>query len=215
MAQRPWPTWPPGRNSVRHLAKDLNKDIEILRPDAERFPIVEQQVKQLRHGGEVLEIVEKELGGTSQSLRSTVIPLAKLLIFNMLPILTDGRYSDVDIKDDLTFQVMSGSTGKYHERELFSGGTQDQFLIVLRLAFTQSVLSKRSGVERYAIFMDECISSSDDNRRHGMFDLLDSLKSVFPQIFVIAHEDISNFVNYNLVLSRDQNGYTTINRKSW
>lgn len=192
----------------------LDKEIQERKQDAERYPTLERQLEETSRECEILRIVLREFDRTAQNLRSNVIPHAKLLLFEILPKLTEGRYADVEINDDLTFRVMSSSTGSYHNREIFSGGTQDQFLIALRLAFTRSVLSKRSGVERYALFMDESTASSDESRKQGIFGLLEYLNTMFPQIFVIAHEDISDSVNHYIVLKRDESGYTTIDRKS-
>jgi exonuclease SbcC len=115
----------------------------------------------------------------------------------------------------LKFKAHSIEAGGYKEREIFSGGTQDQFLIALRLAFTQSILDSRVMADRYCLLMDECISSSDDQRKQGIFEVLDAVKKTFSQIFVIAHEDISNVTDHHLVLSRNKRGYTEVRSKSW
>jgi exonuclease SbcC len=133
----------------------------------------------------------------------------------MLPTLTDGRYSDFEITEDLKFKVYSVEAGDYKEREIFSGGTQDQFLIALRLAFTQSILDSRVMADKYSLLMDECISSSDEVRKQGIFEVLEVVKGTFTQIFIIAHEDISDFVDHHIVLARNTKGYTEIRSKSW
>ena len=127
--------------------------------------------------------------------------------------LTNGRYSDFEIAEDLTSTV--NVQGGYRPREVFSGGTQDQFLIALRLAFTKSILDSRVAADRYCLLMDECISSSDEQRRQGVFEVLDQMKETFPQIFIIAHDDISNFVDYHVTLGRDESGYSNVISKSW
>ena len=97
---------------------------------------------------------------------------------------------------------------------VISGGTQDQFLIALRLAFTKSILDNTIRADEYAFFMDEPISSSDKIRKKGIFQLLssDRVKQTFKQIFIIAHEDVSDLVDYHLQLGRGPDGYTVIER---
>lgn len=163
----------------------------------------------------LLERTLLELSETSKELRSKVIPHARFIINQILPTITDGRYSDFEITEDLKFKVHSNEAGGYKEREIFSGGTQDQFLIALRLAFTQSILDSRVMADRYSLLMDECISSSDDVRKQGIFEVLDATKKTFSQIFVIAHEDISDFVDNHIVLARNEHGYTEIKSRSW
>jgi len=69
--------------------------------------------------------------------------------------------------------------------------------------------------DKYSLLMDECISSSDDQRKQGIFEVLQAMKKTFSQIFIIAHEDVSNLVDNYILLGRDRRGYTQIQSKSW
>jgi len=193
----------------------LETDLQRLVIDFDRRPSLEADYKALDDRRKVLELVVRELGETSRELRGRVIPHASFIINQILPTLTDGRYSQFEITEDLKFKAYSGEARGYKEREVFSGGTQDQFLIALRLAFTQSILDSRVMADKYSLLMDECISSSDDQRKQGIFEILQAMKKTFSQIFIIAHEDISNFVDHYIVLGRSQQGYTQIRSKSW
>jgi len=195
--------------------QQLSQDLEVLKPDYELYPVLEQEVQTCQSKIELLKRVFLELSETSKELRNKVIPHARFIINQILPTLTDGRYSDFEITEDLKFKVHSNEAGGYKEREIFSGGTQDQFLIALRLAFTQSILDSRVMADKYSLLMDECISSSDDVRKQGIFEVLDVMKKTFSQIFVIAHEDISNFVDNHIILARNEHGYTEIKSRSW
>ncbi|MEM3860137.1 MAG: hypothetical protein QW478_12170, partial [Candidatus Micrarchaeaceae archaeon] len=195
--------------------QQLSEDLEKLKRDYVSYPELEQEVQELKNELMLLNRVFLELSETSKELRNKVIPHARFIINQILPTLTDGRYSDFEITEDLKFKVHSNEAGGYKEREIFSGGTQDQFLIALRLAFTQSILDSRVMADKYSLLMDECISSSDDVRKQGIFEVLDVMKKTFSQIFVIAHEDISNFVDNHIVLARNEHGYTEIKSRSW
>jgi len=195
--------------------QQLNKDLGTLKPDYELCPALEQEVQESKSKIELLKRVFLELSETSKELRNKVIPHARFIINQILPTLTDGRYSDFEITEDLKFKVHSNEAGGYKEREIFSGGTQDQFLIALRLAFTQSILDSRVMADKYSLLMDECVSSSDDVRKQGIFEVLDAMKKTFSQIFVIAHEDISNFVDNHIILARNEHGYAEIKSRSW
>jgi len=197
------------------IIQQLKIDLELLKPDFDSYPMLEQEIQTFKSKVKLLERVLLELSETSKELRNKVIPHARFIINQILPTLTDGRYSDFEITEDLKFKVHSNEAGGYKEREIFSGGTQDQFLIALRLAFTQSILDSRVMADKYSLLMDECISSSDDVRKQGIFEVLDAMKQTFSQIFVIAHEDISDFVDYHIVLARNEHGYMEIKSKSW
>jgi len=196
-------------------ASQIEDELARLARDFNRCPSLEAEYRALEDRKKVLQLVASELGETSRELRGKVIPHASFIINQILPTLTDGRYSQFEITEDLKFKAYSSEAGGYKEREVFSGGTQDQFLIALRLAFTQSILDSRVMADRYSLLMDECISSSDDQRKQGIFEVLEAMKKTFSQIFVIAHEDISNFVDHYIVLDRNRRGYTQIQSKSW
>jgi len=196
-------------------AGQLDIELERLKKDYDLYPRVKTEYEGLQDKKIILDLVVRELGETSKDLRSKVIPYAILLINQVLPTLTDRRYSGFEISEDLKFKVYSNEAGGYKEREIFSGGTQDQFLIALRLAFTQSVLNLRVMADKYFILMDECISSSDEQRKQGIFEVLEAMKKTFSQLFIIAHEDVSNFVDHYVSLERNRPGYTQIRSKSW
>lgn len=203
------------REANGRLLEQLEIDLTGLEADHEEFPRLQRQVEECETTLRLLERTSEELGETSRDLRARVIPHARYIINRILPLMTDGRYSDLEITEDLKFKVHSIEAGAYKERELFSGGTQDQFLIALRLAFTQSVLDSRVRADRYCLLLDECISSSDEARKQGIFEVLDGLKDTFCQIFVIAHEDISPYVTHYIVLERNEAGHARIRTKTW
>jgi len=199
----------------RGTVSQIERDLEILKQDYDAYPTIHEEVKELEREVEVRRLLLNQFSETSRDLRNKVIPHARFVINQILPTLTNDRYSDFEITEDLKFRVHSLEAGGYKEREIFSGGTQDQFLIALRLAFTQSILDSRVMADRYSLLMDECISSSDDARKQGIFEVLDAMKKTFSQIFIIAHEDVSNYVDHHILLDRNQHGYTIIRSKSW
>jgi len=193
----------------------IEEDIRRLGNVEDQFSKLELRVKELQARVHLLERVGLELRETALQLRKQVFPHARLVINQILPQITGTHYADMQITEDFHFKTFSTEANDYKDSIVFSGGTQDQFLIALRLAFTQTILESRVRASRYALFMDECISSSDNLRRQGIFDMLDTMKNIFPQIFIIAHEDVSEFVEHHLILSKDANAFTKIRKVSW
>ena len=72
-------------------------------------------------------------------------------------------------------------------KEVFSGGTEDQFLLSMRLAFALALLPEVKGMHPEFLFLDEPLASSDEERREGIIRLLKELQSRFKQIFIISH----------------------------
>jgi exonuclease SbcC len=197
------------------LHKQLSTDLSSMEAELSGYDVLGNEVLALEKRDVLLASVRSEYAKTSKELRAKVIPQAKMIINQILPTLTGGRYSDFEITDDLKFKVYAAEAGDHREREVFSGGTQDQFLIALRLAFTQSILDSRVRADKYCLMLDECISSSDENRKQGVFEILDLMKGTFAQILVIAHEDISNLVDHYIVLRRNAGGHAEIESLSW
>lgn len=201
--------------SKEALHGQLNADLAEKEKRLAGYPALEAEITSLEIRNRLLESVRSEYSETSKELRGKVIPQARMIINQILPTLTSNRYSDFEITEDLRFKVFASESGQHEEREVFSGGTQDQFLIALRLAFTQSILDSRVRADKYCMMLDECVSSSDETRKQGIFEILELMKGTFAQILIIAHEDISNWVDHYLVLRRNSRGYGEIQSISW
>ena len=199
------------------LKIQLEKDCEDLKPDYEIYPSKLNEIAEIENDEKLLNFVTDQFKKISFNLRERVLPQAEIEINRMLPLITNNRYSNFEISEDLKFTVYVKEANGFKQRDLFSGGTQDQFLIALRLAFTKSILDSRIRADEYAFFMDEPISSSDQKRKAGIFELLDvpQVKQTFKQTFIIAHEDISDLVKHHLILERDSDDHTKIKSQSW
>lgn len=87
---------------------------------------------------------------------------------------TDGKYLRVKIEfpDDhhlgvkkgrrvsqrYVFKMYDAEANQYCRKEVFSGGTEDQYLLVLRLAFAMSLLPSKKGTYARFLFLDEIFS---------------------------------------------------------
>ena len=200
---------------LKQNLKTWSKDLKALEADYHEYPKVIENIEKIEKDIEIKEKLISLIKEASASLRQNVIPRAEIAINRILPDITEDRYSDLSISEDLKFKVYSVDAGGYKDKEVFSGGTQDQFLIALRLAFTESLLDLKIGSDRYCLIMDECIASSDEVRRRNIFDVVKMMRKIFSQIFIVAHIDISSFVDHILKLERDSRGYTIVSRKSW
>ena len=108
----------------------------------------------------------------------------------LLPLLTNDRYRDVDIDPDTyKIRVWDEAARAMKAKDIFSGGTRDQFSLALRLAFALATLPEELGAAPGFIFLDEPLSSFDDARTEALVNLLTRglIASNFEQIFVISH----------------------------
>jgi exonuclease SbcC len=115
----------------------------------------------------------------------------------ILPALTRDRYHDAQL-DEESYKIQvwderasgaDGQGGAFKEKNIFSGGTKDQFSLALRLAFALATLPKERGGAPSFIFLDEPLGSFDEERANALIYLLTEgeIARAFDQIFLISH----------------------------
>ncbi len=159
-----------------------NKDLEELVDEQKRKVLLLQ--KQLA----VVKYSIKGLEQASESLRNRVKPQVERYMSQILPVITSGRYKAVQLEDDYTVRVFDPEAGEFRPKEVFSGGTEDQLLLAMRLAFALALIPQAKGRNPEFLFLDEPLGSSDKVRREGILALMHGeLSQNFKQIFLISH----------------------------
>jgi len=152
---------------------------------------VEAQRRKVRLLEKELAVVKFSVRGleqTSESLRNRVKPQVERYMGLILPVITSGRYKAVELDDDYTVRVFVPEAGEFKPKEVFSGGTEDQLLLAMRLAFALALIPQAKGQSPEFLFLDEPLGSSDRIRREGIVTLLQKeLSQNFKQIFLISH----------------------------
>lgn len=194
------------RPALETRVRRLNQRVGELRGAQERFErelgligetvIVEEAQKELaeqqreqaqrKYGAEIVSrarrrIVQKILPATMEYMR------------RILPQLTRDRYHDAEL-DPESYKIKvwderAGQSGAWKEKNIFSGGTKDQFSLALRLAFALATLPQERGTSPGFIFLDEPLGSFDDERANALLYLLTEgeIGRAFDQIFLISH----------------------------
>ncbi|MES0325434.1 MAG: hypothetical protein ABUK18_06095, partial [Candidatus Bathyarchaeia archaeon] len=110
-------------------------------------------------------------------------------MMQFLPTLTGNRYSMARIDEErYIIEVYDREAKNWRGKGVFSGATQDQFSLALRLAFAISTIPNTRGARPGFIFLDEPLSGFDTQRREGFMLLLrEELSKHFQQIIVISH----------------------------
>jgi len=159
-----------------------HKDVEQ-RAKAQAAKVVELE-KRLKVVKLALDGVEK----TAEALRERVRPNVEAYMSRILPTVTLGRYKAVQLDEEYKLRVWDPEAGEFKERDVFSGGTEDQFLLSMRLAFALALLPEVKGTHPEFMFLDEPLGSSDEARREGILNLLNTeLSQSFKQIFLVSH----------------------------
>lgn len=185
----------------------LDAEKNIVRKDLDRVPNVQSEMDQLRAEQQAAEAdvlkyreLETLFISTGQGIKKRLIPQIEAYFAWILPKMTRGRYQRVRLGDDFDINVFSYEKNDFVPLSVLSGGTMDQMLISLRLAFARAATAS-THVSHY-LFLDEPFSSFDESRRQLFFALLDTMKATFQQMFLISHlPNLEEFTDHYMRVS--------------
>jgi len=174
--------------------KALNKEYPQLKEQAEND---EFQVEAMKRAIVLLDTTRDGImGGVKQNVEKNMM--------QFLPTLTDNRYNRAQIDEtDYRINIYDREAKKWRGKGVFSGATQDQFSLALRLAFAISTIPQSRGARPGFIFLDEPLSGFDAQRRDGFMRLLrEDLSQYFQQIIVVSHieelkDEFPDHINLN------------------
>lgn len=184
----------------------LNQRVGELRGTQERFE------RELGLVGETVEVAQAELELAQQQreqaqrkygaeivararrrIMQKILPATMEYMRRILPQLTRDRYHDAEL-DPESYKIQvwderAGQSGAWKEKNIFSGGTKDQFSLALRLAFALATLPQERNTSPGFIFLDEPLGSFDEERANALLYLLTEgeIGRAFDQIFLISH----------------------------
>jgi DNA repair exonuclease SbcCD ATPase subunit len=149
-------------------------------------------------------------------LMRKMIPRTEYYMQQILPLLTSGRYHDVQLESQpeegsasggpLQWRVWDSAAAEYIPRAALSGGAADQISFALRLAFAIAALPRELGAAPGFLLLDEPLSSFDERRARAVVEVVtgDMLGQHFEQVFFVSHSsafDPSQFPYYLLIES--------------
>jgi exonuclease SbcC len=179
------------KTQLEDIASQIIELRHVLEENRDLQGQVEDQKKNVGLLEKELAVVKysiKGLDNTAESLRNRVKPQVERYMGVILPLITSGHYKAVQMDEDYTVQVFDPEAGEFKPKEVFSGGTEDQLLLAMRLAFALSLTPQTKGRNPEFLFLDEPLGSSDKVRREGIVQLLrKELSQSFKQIFLISH----------------------------
>jgi len=153
------------------------------------------------HQRDVKQYTSRIVALARSNLVGRVLPSTEHNLRLLLPQLTAQRYHDAQLAEDYQLTVWDAEAGRFVAKELFSGGTKDQFSLALRLAFALATLPQERGTVPGFLFLDEPLSAFDLPRTEALIALLTEgyIARSFAQIFLISHSrafDPGRFTHY-------------------
>jgi len=188
--------------------KNIKDFLERNRDKVEKLSEVKREIETLKKTiSEIspriatLEIIINSLSEISRNLRESFAPSVEQHMGRILNAITNGQYKAVKINPaNYDIQIFDARVGRFLPRNIYSGGTNDQFLLAMRIAFTLALLQGAKGTYPKFLFLDEPLGSSDSERRKQILRLLsEELTKYFEQIILITHVEIPEVPNALLV----------------
>jgi energy-coupling factor transporter ATP-binding protein EcfA2 len=159
---------------------DIALDLET---ETSKLNELQEEIAIKRRAG---EIVLK----TRADIVSRVMPLTIANVRRVLPLLTEGRYRDVQWDEESnSLAVYDSLAQEFVRKRVFSGGARDQISLALRLAFALATLPGEHNIRPGFLFLDEPLSSFDRARTQALVELLTRglIRQSFQQIFLVSH----------------------------
>ena len=164
-----------------------------------------EELKQKRSERLHLQTLAEALDKLRVDLNSRTRPELKLIASELLGMITDGRYNDLDIDEDYKATILDDM----EKKPVISGGEEDIVNLALRLAISQ-MIADRAGQSFSLLVLDEVFGSLDDVRRDNVVALLQNLKNRFEQIILITHvESIHDSVDNCVWVAFDEKTKTS------
>ena len=192
---------------VQERATDIIEANEVLAKNQkikDEYPILFEESTREKFRIEAMRRATILLDTTRDTIMSGVKQNVEKNMMQFLPTLTDNRYNLARIDEtNYRIEIYDREAKTWRIKGVFSGATQDQFSLALRLAFAISTIPSSRGARPGFIFLDEPLSGFDSQRRNGFMQLLkEDLSRHFDQIIVISHiealvEDFPNNLNFD------------------
>lgn len=182
---------------------ESNKTIEENEELKEQYPVLAEESEREEFRLQAMKKAGILLDTTRESIMAGVKQNVEKNMMQFLPTLTDDRYNMARIDEaNYRIEVYDRDAKQWRGKGVFSGATQDQFSLALRLAFAISTIPSSRGARPGFIFLDEPLSGFDSQRRSGFMQLLrEDLSKFFAQIIVISHlEALADEFQNNLTL---------------
>ena len=121
----------------------------------------------------------------------------------IVPLLTEQRYVNVRIDEDLDLQALSREKGDFVSLSEISGGTYVQLMLAVRLALSQALITSTVQGEE-CLVLDEPFAFFDAKRRREALAVLPRISEEIEQTWVLAQDfDETSQLDLHVRCSRD------------
>ena len=140
----------------------------------------DSRIAELRHQYEASKLALAEIEGASSNLRLEIAPRLGEYTTALMEIMTDKKYSSLDVSDGLKVQFVTDA-GEKKSVDFLSGGTRDLTYISLRMALIDMLYT-----EKPPVLFDESFAHQDNARARAMMKAIKALSEYGQQSFIFT-----------------------------
>ncbi|MDQ6883691.1 MAG: AAA family ATPase [Candidatus Dormibacteraeota bacterium] len=138
----------------------------------EEIATVRDQLQDLEIDAHAYDLAIETLETAMKSIRRAVVPRLKAQLQSQLAPITNGRYKDVRVGDDLTLQVKAQDQRTYKDVDSLSLGTRSLIYLLERVALARII---GGSAEPAPLLLDEALVHADRRRMRAALDELGRL----------------------------------------
>lgn len=151
----------------------------------------------------VRRAAQRLLEGTHPRLYGRFNIELQQVVRNIVPLLTEDRYENLRVGEDLEIQALSKEKGDFVSLSEVSGGTYFQLMLAIRLALSQAIITSSVGGDEF-IILDEPFAFLDTKRTQKTLEVLPHMSNEIEQTWILAQSfDDESQLDLHLRCSRD------------
>ncbi len=171
--------------TARQKVADLEERLTDLPSWRAELKATDERIARIEFAIEALAIADQQLAEAAKEAHRRSVPGLNRAINAELPRITDGRYTQATVDDELQITLVAPETNRAVPADRLSKGTQDQIYLIERLAILE--LLSQSATEPPPLLLDDAFAHFDHNRRRAALELL-AEKSEHRQVVLFVDE---------------------------
>lgn len=159
------------REEISRMEENIKEKTKNIRPlaDIKEDIIRKKDIRdKLKEKRDALELARKTIEEISKRIQRDFAPNLNRKVGNIIKSITNSKYSEVKISENLDIKIVEPNTNKLINIENLSGGTIDQIYFAARFGIIDII----KGESTLPLILDDCFVQYDNNRLKNILDFL-------------------------------------------
>jgi uncharacterized protein YhaN len=173
------------RARAEEILEDRLKRIGDLAAIEEELVSARERLEELERDAQAYDLAIETIETAARAVRRAVVPQLKAHLQAQLGPVSNGRYRDVLVGDDLALQVRSAEQRTFHDVDALSLGTRSLIYLLERVALARII---GGTAEPSPLMLDEALVHADRRRVRAALDELGRLGEEY-QIVLFSKDE--------------------------